>query len=110
MGTDEPEGAHAALGADQAADSASPALRFASAGAAYEVARDILTELVAIAAARLSGIAGDASGAGAENWLECREEWLAQLEALRPADAGAVSEVLQSLGPLLARLRAEATW
>ena len=109
MGIDKPAGAHAAQGTGQGVDSASPTLRFGSEGAAYEVARDILTELVAIAAARLGAAATNASAAGTENWRERREEWLAQLEALRPEDTGAVSTVLRSHGPLLARLRAEAT-
>ena len=85
-----------------------PSVPAASEGAAYEVARDILAELVAISTARLDNTAGGTAGADTESWQERRDEWLTQLEGLRPGDGSAVSAVLQSLGPLLTRLRAAA--
>ena len=72
--------------------------------AAYEAARDILGELVAIAAAHLDA---EPPAAAAENWRRCLGAWTDQLDALRPGDSQAVNAVLTSGGQLLARLRAE---
>lgn len=81
----------------------------ASEGAAYEVAREILGELIAIAAARIEAAAGQGTAAEAGKWDERREAWVAQLNALRPGDSDAVNTVLAVSGPLLASLRAEAS-
>lgn len=89
-------------------DSGNLSAAFPSPAAAFETARDILSELVAIAAARLDAASGRPADAGADNWRGRRDEWLAELETLQPGDSDAVTAVLQSCGPLLARLRAEA--
>ncbi len=80
-----------------------------SGGTAFEVARDILAERVAIAAAHLDAPAGQEGGAGTGTWQERHAAWVAQLEALRPEDSDAVNAVLASGGPLLVSLRAEAS-
>ncbi|MFE2684506.1 hypothetical protein [Streptomyces mirabilis] len=55
-------------------------------GAAYEVARDVLLQLIGHAANRAS--------AGEEEWAEKRDRWALKLNTLRPEDTDAVREVL----------------
>jgi hypothetical protein len=62
-------------------------------GAAYEVARDVLLQLIGHAASRV------AAGQGA--WAERRDRWTSLLNALDPRDADAVQEVLDHEAPVL---------
>ncbi|MER6121768.1 hypothetical protein ABT173_03520 [Streptomyces sp. NPDC001795] len=61
--------------------------------AAYEVARDVLLQLVGHAASRVA--------AGEGGWVEKRDRWTSQLNALAPGDTDAVQEVLDREAPVL---------
>ncbi|MGV9567786.1 hypothetical protein [Streptomyces sp. NPDC003480] len=62
-------------------------------GASYEVARDVLLQLIGHAASRVA--------AGEGEWAEKRDRWSSQLNALDPVDADAVQEVLDREAPVL---------
>ncbi|MFH9969407.1 hypothetical protein ACH4PR_50635 [Streptomyces mirabilis] len=55
-------------------------------GAAYEVARDVLLQLIGHAAIRVADGEGE--------WTEKRDRWTSQLNALDPEDTDAVQGVL----------------
>ncbi|MFG2712001.1 hypothetical protein ACGFX2_15785 [Streptomyces goshikiensis] len=62
-------------------------------GAAYEVARDVLHQLIGHAAGRVL--------AGEEEWAGKRDRWSSLLNGLDPRDASSVQEVLDREAPVL---------
>jgi hypothetical protein len=76
-------------------------------GIAFEVARDILGQLIGYAAAQIDAEQAD-PGSGPPDrptWRERQQEWTARRLALKPADPD-VERVLQEEGTLLQHLRA----
>lgn len=63
---------------------------------AFEVARDVLLQLIGHAAGRVA--------AGEAEWVERRDRWTAQLNALDPQDVDLVQEVLDREAPVLKSL------
>ncbi|MFE7837935.1 hypothetical protein ACFU53_18385 [Streptomyces sp. NPDC057474] len=62
-------------------------------GAAYEVARDVLLQLIGHAASRVV--------AGEGEWVEKRDRWNSMLVGLDPRDSDAVQKVLDREAPVL---------
>ncbi|MFI8265547.1 hypothetical protein [Streptomyces sp. NPDC085665] len=62
-------------------------------GAAYEVARDVLLQLIGHASGQV------ASGTG--EWARKRDRWTSLLNALDPRDTDSVQEVLDREAPVL---------
>lgn len=62
-------------------------------GAAYEVARDVLLQLIGHAASQVA--------AGAGEWAEKRDRWTSLLNALDPRGTDSVQEVLDREAPAL---------
>lgn len=62
-------------------------------GAAYEVARDVLLQLIGHAASQVA--------AGEGEWAEKRDRWNALLNVLDPRDTDSVQEVLNREAPVL---------
>lgn len=76
-------------------------------GVDFELAQEILAELVALAGRKITAAQGGNADAEVARWEALRADWSKRRLSLYPTDAGAVQSVLTQDGATLRSLRQE---